>query len=153
MKWTCGILYRCGQFSLWVFRNLSFLCLWVKYVAVVFQHLFEGFSWIQKSVKTYIVIWLEVFINWADEKEGGYNESRQNLDCSRHNSQWYTSEQYMKAVKNWKDEIISYFNTKDCLGIFLSKGEIWPSVWAHKSIKRFKHACSFRHYWKRIPQP
>lgn len=59
----------------------------------------------------------------------------------------------MKAAKNWKDEIISYFNTKIAQEFSFSKGKIWPSVLAHKSIQHFKHACSFLGYWKCIPQP
>lgn len=102
----------------------------------------KAFDWPQKSVKIYIVASLEVFINWADEKAGGYNEARQALDCCRHDSLWNTSEQYIKAAKNWKDGIISYFNTKDCLGFLsYSRGEIWPSVLAHKQIYSTFSAC------------
>lgn len=84
--------------------NLGFLYVGVKYMAIVFQHSFQGFcldTTISKNLYCSLT-WI-FFVNWADEKTGGYNEARQNLDCCRHDSLLNTSEEYVRAAESWKD--------------------------------------------------
>lgn len=59
----------------------------------------------------------------------------------------------MKASKNWKDGIISYFNTKDCLGFFsYSKGKYDLLSWLiNKSIQHFPACLLFPTLLKMYP--
>lgn len=135
--------------------RLPFCILWVRCVAVAFQHSSEGFCLDTETSKTHISVWLGVFIPWADEKAGGYNEARQDLDCDSPDSLWNASEQYQKPGKNRRDGINSCFNTKDCWGFFFfcSKGQMWPSV-THKQIRStfFILSIPSLHWWKYMPQ-
>lgn len=124
-------------------------------MAVVFQHSFEGFCLDTKISKIIYcsLTWSFHQLSWWESR--WLQWSRQALDCCRHESLWNTSEQYMRATKNWKDGIISYFNTKDCLGIFsIQKGKYDFLSWLiNKPIQHFQHACSFLHCSRCIPQP
>lgn len=105
-------------------------------MAVVFQHSFEGFyldTEISKNIYCSLP-WSFHQVSWWEGRWLQWSKTSLRLLC-RHDSLWNTSEQQMKAARNWKDGMISYFNTKDCLGFFsYSIGEIWPSVLAHKQI-------------------
>lgn len=125
MKWACRILFVKGQFSLRSVQILSFFFpfffLWVKHVAVVFQHSFEGFCLDTKISKNIYcsLTWSFHQVSWW---EGRWLQwSKTSLRLCRQDSLWNTSEQYMNSAEDCKEGIISYFNTKDCLGFFLFK--------------------------------
>lgn len=143
MKWTHRILYISGQFSLWVFSTwVSFV--YLKYVAVVFQHSFEGFCLDTKISKNIYcsLIWSFHQLSWWES--GWLHRSKKSLRLLQ---AWLTIKykwaiyKSSRGLKGWNNFIFLH-PQKNCLGFFpFQKGKYDLLSWLiNKSIQHFP-AC------------